>query len=206
MNDGRLNVSAGLAAYIKTVVNSEFAIREKGNDIPMYAYYAYKLVNPLDPNGTTILYNNKPINEVIKAMKTDITTLETNQYNFITTKTFSDGMTKKLDIEDYEKDMASNSENIKKVEDSMEYKYETLAGSVENKYEILEKNTTDKLASKLDTKTFEDYKKSVETTTNDYITSVELGVNNQYYDKLIKELTERVQALEDAAKGTEETT
>ena len=195
MNDGRLNVSAGLAAYIKTVVNSEFAIREKANDIPMYAYYAYKLVNPLDPNGTTILYNNKPINEVIKTIITDISTLETNQYNFVTTKTYSEGMQTKLDIESYEKDMVTNSDNIKKVQ-----------YSVDVKYEVLQKDTTEKLALKLDTKTFEEYKKSVETTTNDYITSTELGVNNSYYDGLIAKLEARIKALEDAAKETEETT
>ena len=186
MYDGRLNVSAGLAAYIKTVVKSEFAIHEKGNDIPMYAYYAYKLVNPVDPNGTTILYNNKPINEVIKEIKQNISTLLANENEFITVQTYSEGMLTKLDIKDYEKDKETSSEDVKKKLDTSEFEEykKTMAANLNNKANSSDLTTLEGKLEQVETN---------KTNINDLLSKIEA-------------LTARVQALEDAAKGTEETT
>ena len=182
MNDGRLNVSAGLAAYIKTVVKSEFAIHEKGGEIPMYAYYAYKLVNPLDPNGTTILYNNKPINEVIKEINQNISNLLANENDFVTTQTYSEGMLTKLDISDYEKDKETSSEDVKKKLDTSEFE----------QYKKTMTENLNKKANNSDLTTLEGKLGQVETNKSDIVD----------LKSKLEALTARVQALEDAAKGT----
>ena len=113
MNDGRLNVSAGLAAYIKTVVQNEFLIHEKKNDIPMYAYYAYKLVNQENVDPKRISIDGQPIESCLDSLSARIKDYEDNKADFVDIVMLDLELMYKVDLMDYEEDQKTWSEYIK---------------------------------------------------------------------------------------------
>ena len=178
MNDGRLNVSAGLAAYIKTVVNNEFAIHEKKDDIPSYAMYAYNVVKADNGTTTDIKIDGEELETYLRKLHNLAQATESSLISYVTRSEYTEGMDTKLDIEDYEADMKINSDNIKKLT-----------------------STTNDHSSAI---------KNIE----DWCGGCELSLQGLYDDTAeiktlktaLEALTARVQALEEAAKGTEETT
>lgn len=143
--DGRLNVSAGLAAYISSVVKTELAIQDKKNDIPTYALYAYNVTKPNYTQAHDIYINNEPLDVAINQIENRIVVLETTEQNFISK---SDLDLYKSEVQTKLDDKANKSDLDNKVS-SLDFT--TYQGEV-----------SIALDAKLDTKTFDKYKEATD--------------------------------------------
>ena len=138
MNDGRLNVSAGLAAYIRTVVHNEYLIHAKKDEIPMYAMYAYNIVKSDNDDASNVVVDGTTLDTYLNELKEKLTQYSSDRLYYVTENYVSAKLADKLDISDYELDKKNDSETYK----TINTKITTLSENMDNNFSIVDGRLT----------------------------------------------------------------
>ena len=160
MEGNNLKISADLAAYIKSVVNTEIKIYENANQIPTYSMYSYSAMSASSVDTNAITIEGQDIVDYCEEMKIDV---DSNQ-------TKIDNLDKnKLDNSEFEKYKTTIEDNFSSYDSNLSSINENII------------NIQNKLTDKVDNSEFTNYKTQNEDNLSEINESLNKKVENTYF-------------------------